>query len=691
MNHPLQTTQEWVDKQKRRKANFVSFNEALFGKNILAYIIFRLRYYSINVIFTMAVHVLEFYFLTLIFTSTHLENLILFRAAIFVINAGWWGMLEVMRSRIRHLRGSQQNNLLARELGNWQFLAILLLISCFITSLVFGILALTEIGSQHVLANCYIAAVIFQLGLHIFVEVRRSGIYAKFRVFRPLFSILLLPLASMVFLMFFWWLTGGYTLVLNTFCSAILGSALSLYYIKNSYTMHQWPEPIWPKFKEFRHFIPQIFIPEFFWAGLASIFISLEGMLIWIMYYYSLNHAPYNDYYKLFYFIAPLLNASSIWGRLFYFDIKKCSISSLNRFIKSFNIRILYITPLIGFFFWLITALFYVGYFQENAFSFSLLLLVFFILRSSMAYLQINAFSNRYYVDVVFSGLITLTSVFAFISIESLYLHVFILFVVLFLGNIYIYKPHFLPLKNSIKTSQSFSYGDWLNALIHHQKPTTIISFKIDAEIQLKNKIQLQKILSNAFKSPHILWIDNHNLLLFFASNELHLKDTLSLISIETAGIIENYRLCSDAVNGLEALQNALKENRLLPFEKIKALDENHLVLPKEHQAIFTEFVHHFPFGICYEFKGKKLVIHNVEKIPENSDYFRILVQLVKKSLASPLEKNEGMNFSVSVYCDVTNNTLIFIIPISYENYKVVNDWNLAVFQAAAEQFSSQR
>lgn len=684
-----QTIQEWVNKQKRRKASFVSFNEALFGKNILAYIIFRLRYFSINVIFTMAVHVLEFYFLTVIFTSTHLEYLILLRASIFVINAGWWGMLEVMRSRVRHLHRSQQNSLLARELGNWQFLAILLSSGCFITSFIFGGLAFIEIGSQHVLANCYIAAVIFQLGIHIFVEVRRSGIYAKFRVFRPLLSILLLPFASMAFLVVFWWLAAGFTLVLNTFCSAILGSAISLYYIKNSYTMHQWPKPIWPKLNEFWHFLSQIFIPEFFWAGLASILISLEGMLIWIMYYYSLNHTAYNDYYKLFYFIAPLLNASSIWGRLFYFDIKKCSISSLNRFINSFNTRVLYITPLIGFFYWLITALFYVGYFQENAFSFSLLLLVFFILRSSMAYLQINAFSNRYYLDVVVSGLITLISVFGFISIESLYLHVLILFIVLFLGNIYIYRPRFMPLKNSTKIHY-FSFSDWFNALIHHQKPTTIISFKVDTKIRWKNKAQLQKILSNTFQSPHLFWINNHNLLLFFASNELNLKNTLSRISIETAGIIESYRLCVDAVNGLQALQDLLQENSLFSLEKIKLLNESHLVLPKEHQAIITEFAHHFPLGICYEFTDKKLVIHHPEKIPENGDYYRILVRLVKKSLASPLEKNEGMNFSVSVYCDVKNNTLIFIMPISYENYKLVNAWNLAVFKATLEQFSAR-
>lgn len=685
--HQPQTIQEWINKQKRKKEGFVSFNEALFGKNILAYIIFRLRYFSINVIFTMAVHVLEFYFLTVIFTSTHLESLILFRAAIFVINAGWWGMLEVMRSRIRHLHNSQQNSLLAQELGNWQFLVILLSGGCFITSFIFGTLAFIQIGSQHVLENSYIAAVIFQLGLHIFVEVRRSGIYAKFRVFRPLLSILLLPCASIAFLMLFWWLAGGYTLVLNTFCSAILSSAISLYYIKNAYTTHQWPKPIWPKLKEFWHFIPQIFIPEFFWAGLASILISLEGMLIWIMYYYSLNHADYNDYYKLFYFIAPLLNASSTWGRLFYFDIKKCSISSLNRFINSFNTRVLYITPLIGFFYWLITALFYVGYFQENAFSFSLLLLIFFILRSSMAYLQINAFSNRYYLDVVFSGLIILISVFGFISIESIYLNVLILISVLFLGNVYIYKPHFMPVTNSININYSFS--DWLNALVHHQKPATIISFTIDAKIPWKNKIRLQKILSNTFQSPCLFWIDRHNLILFFAPNGLNLKDSLSLISIETAGIIEGYRLCADAVNGPQALQDLLKENTLLSLENINLLNESHLILPKEYDAIVTEFIHNFPFGICYEFKDKKLVIHHSRKIPENSAYYRILVQLVKKSLASPLENNEGMNFSVSVYCDEKNNTLIFIMPVSYENYKLVKAWNLAVFKATLEQFSS--
>lgn len=70
-----------------------------------------------------------------------------------------------------------------------------------------------------------------------------------------------------------------------------------------------------------------------------------------------------------------------------------------------------------------------------------------------MAYLQINAFSNRYYLDVVISGLITLISVFGFISIESLYLHVLILFSVLFLGNVYIYKPHFMPVKTRLKST----------------------------------------------------------------------------------------------------------------------------------------------------------------------------------------------------------------------------------------------
>lgn len=220
-----------------------------------------------------------------------------------------------MRSRIRHLHNSQQNILLARELGNWQFLAILLSGGCFITSFIFGILAFVEIGSQPLLVNFYIAAVIFQLGLHLFVEVRRSGIYAKFRVFRPCSIFCYCPVQALHFSNF-WWLAGGFTLVLNTFCSAILGSTLSLYYIKKAYTTHQWPTPMGPTLKEFWHFIPQIFIPEFL-AGLASILISLEGMLIWIMYYYSLHHTAYNDYYKLFYFIAPLLNASSIWEDCF--------------------------------------------------------------------------------------------------------------------------------------------------------------------------------------------------------------------------------------------------------------------------------------------------------------------------------------------------------------------------------------
>lgn len=45
---------------------------------------------------------------------------------------------------------------------------------------------------------------------------------------------------------------------------------------------------------------------------------------------------------------------------------------------------------------------------------------------------------------------------------------------------------------------------------------------------------------------------------------------------------------------------------------------------------MIIEFKRHFPFGIYYKFKDKKLIISDTEKIPENADYYRILVQSVK-------------------------------------------------------------
>jgi hypothetical protein len=121
---------------------------------------------------------------------------------------------------------------------------------------------------------------------------------------------------------------------------------------------------------------------------------------------------------------------------------------------------------------------------------------------------------------------------------------------------------------------------------------------------------------------------------LFFASDKVNIEDVLYLISIEAAGLIERYRISSHAKNGLNALQNALKENVLVPPEKNECL-----------------------------------------------------VQLTQKALVSPLDNNEGINFSVSAYCDIKNNTAVFVIPTSYENYKSVRAWNLAVFIAAVEQY----
>lgn len=393
----------------------MSINEALFSKNILAYIIFRLRYFSLNVIFTMGVHVLEFYFITIIFSNYHLEHLILFRAGIFVINAGWWGMLEVMLSRIRTLPRTDPKTL-ACEMGNWQFLALLLGVICALISLIFIFFALNRSPVE----NFYIAAVLLQLGIHFFVEVRRASIYAKFRIARPFLSIMILPLANVFFLVTFWWLLGDYALAINALCSALLSTVISLHYIHRAYIIHQWPTPIWPTLQEFWHCIPNAFVSEFFWAGLASILISLEGIIIWLIYYENMQSGVHNTYYKLLYFISPLLNTSATCGRLFYFDNKKYNDSLLKRCMPSFNARRLHLTPFICLFYWLITALFCIGYFQENTYSFSLLLLVFFVLRSSMAYLQIVSFSKRYYRDVILICLIILCSLIGFIAIQSL-------------------------------------------------------------------------------------------------------------------------------------------------------------------------------------------------------------------------------------------------------------------------------
>ncbi len=115
----------WFERVERRSNRTVSLYTSLLTGRIFAYFRYRLRYALLLDTTRFAVHVIEFLILLSSLGGVAVFTVMVLRIGGMIVGGGWWGLLEVMRERLRCYARSGDRDAAEHEIGRWLVLSVI--------------------------------------------------------------------------------------------------------------------------------------------------------------------------------------------------------------------------------------------------------------------------------------------------------------------------------------------------------------------------------------------------------------------------------------------------------------------------------------------------------------------------------------------------------------------------------------
>src|SRR5690349_1095669 len=151
------------------------------------YFRYRLRYALLVDGITFVVHVAEFLIILTVLGGLAAYTVMILRVGSLLVSGAWWGLLEVMRERVRGLSESADRDGIEREIGAWLVLSV---IAAAMVTLA-GALVLSALLPQDgdTIGHVYAFLIVIELAMRMPVRVLHSGMFATRRVYRPLWTL----------------------------------------------------------------------------------------------------------------------------------------------------------------------------------------------------------------------------------------------------------------------------------------------------------------------------------------------------------------------------------------------------------------------------------------------------------------------------------------------------------------------
>ena len=160
----------------------------VFHQKSWLYAFYRLRYFSIIVMIRSLLQVLEFAALYYFVGVSTMMSVVLLRGMAYMISAGYWGALEILRTKVRVFFRCREKVYLPGLVRHWVWLAALIGLGLMIGYLVYRNNVVAEVAPFY---SVYALCIVIQLVLQLMLQTFHSAVYALRRVVRPSFSIYL--------------------------------------------------------------------------------------------------------------------------------------------------------------------------------------------------------------------------------------------------------------------------------------------------------------------------------------------------------------------------------------------------------------------------------------------------------------------------------------------------------------------
>src|SRR3954469_7918080 len=568
----------WFERAARREDRTVSLYASLLTGRIVKYFGYRMRYALLLDGTRYVIHVAEFLIILTSLGGLAAFTVMMLRVSSLIVSGAWWGLLEVMRERLRALAQSGDSDGIEREIGRWLVLSAL----AGTVVIIGGGVALVLLfpPGQDPLGTVYAFLILIELALRMPVRVLHSGMFATRRIYRPLWSMFAPTAVSLMVIGIGVFLYPAGAIVIAIIASNAISIWITIHYTVRAYRL----TGLWPKYRDrsIRDLLPSIPPRPGVEATLSGLGLRLDAVAVLLIAgIYSTNTRAFDltagfsawrdvDVFQFFYLVLPLFRGSYEATAVFYFDfVRLRRIPTFRQFRVRFFHKLLWTTPVITLFFWSLAIPLVLWVLPDIPFSFLLALLPLFVLRSLIGAYQIRLFAEGQFrtlnVSILFSA-----GLFALVWVDtnpaSDLVQVTAAMIVLLI--VHINLQHLRDRTTTLPTL--LSLRDWIRALAAEPQPVRVGKVTIPDWIDSRQKSEAVKVMREKFDGAgHLAFRSSSNLVFYqrAAGDDGDRQPHLAL-QTTTGGAANRAEIISAATEtGSQALDQIIARGWLQPVD----------------------------------------------------------------------------------------------------------------------------
>ncbi|KUI39301.1 hypothetical protein AU194_14780 [Mycobacterium sp. GA-2829] len=590
----------WFERTGRRRHRTVSLYGCLLTGRMFEYFRYRLRYALIVDGATFVVHVAEFLIILTSLGGLAAFTVMILRVGSFIVSGAWWGLLEVMRERLRGLSLTRDRDAVEREISSW---LVLSLIAATAVAVAGAAVALSLLPStDDPLGLLYALLVVLELALRMPVRVLHSGMYATRRIYRPLWTLFAPTAVQMVVIgagVFFY---PAAAVVLAIIVSNALSIGITIHFALRLYRLNG-VSPRLRTARSLRDRLPRIPIRQGFDATVAGLGLRLDAIAVLaIAGIYGTSTRSFDltagfeawrdiDAFQFFYLVLPLLRGAYEATAVFYFDfVRLRRIPALREYRVWFFHRLLIVTPVVTLYFWGLAVMLGLFVLPGIPFTFLLALLPLFIVRSFIGTYQVRLFAEGQFralnLTIAFSAVL-----FALVWIDANPASdlVELTAAMLTLLIVHINLQH---LRDRIPPSPSqLPLGDWIRALAAEPGPVRAGTITVPEWIPQRQRAAAIDLMRSSLASNGCLAFCSATTLVFYTRRDLAREPHLE-VQTATGGAANRAQYWRDpAPDGRAALDRIMAAQWLTPIAGVPRE-------PQSPECLAPEFLALFPDGV---------------------------------------------------------------------------------------------
>ncbi|WP_179474613.1 hypothetical protein [Mycolicibacterium vinylchloridicum] len=395
----------WFERTAGRRNRVPSLYASLLTGQIFTYLAYRLRFPLLLATAQFAVHVAEFFLILSSLGGMAAFTVMMLRVGSLIVGGAWWGLLEVMRERLRMFSRLGERDAAGYEIGSWLVLAVIVTVIVTIGGAL--ALALLHPSGHDPVAHLYAFLIVAELAINFPVRALHSGVYATRRVYRPRWSIFLSPVVQLGVISLGFYYYPAVAVIVAIIVSNAIAIAITTHYSLETYRVIGLRPSLRAPWQRFWRSLPKIPPLLGIKTTLSGLGLRLDAVLVLaIVGIYGTSTRSFDltaavsswrhvDAFQFFYLVLPLFRGTYDSAGIFYFDLVRLrGVPALHELRRVFFHHLLWMTPMVSLYYWALSAALGLLVLQDVPITFLIALVPLFVVHSVIGIYQIRLFAD---------------------------------------------------------------------------------------------------------------------------------------------------------------------------------------------------------------------------------------------------------------------------------------------------------